>query len=126
MLLVDRNPAEARAIDRILESAYTGTCALQQAYSLDKATALLKIQKVDVILLDSDTIESQNAKDLIPVLKVIDRQVPTVLISSYAAMDYIEIHISTAVHRIVDKFFLRKHFANDSIKTNQPDFSWAA
>ena len=113
ILIVDNDPLEVDLISRMLKDNYKGNFVLRRAESLEKADAILKTQRTDVVLLDCETIDNQNPNDLILALSAIDKLAPTILISNEIDFSYLKENVLLDVYDIVDKFNLRKRIAND-------------
>jgi len=112
ILLVDDDPVEFRLIDRMLKDTYEEEYVLRYAKSLEKAEAILKTQKTDIILLDDKLNHGLTALDSVPTLKNINQSVPMVIISSNIDADYLKDKVILDVFDIVDKFHLRKRISD--------------
>jgi len=108
ILLIDDDEVEFRLIQRMLNDCYDDPFMLRYANNVDKGIAILKSQKIDMILLDDKLGKGKTAEQSVPALRAVTKDIPFIVISSAIDAAYLQDKKILDVYDIVDKYHLRQ------------------
>lgn len=108
ILLIDDDEDEFRLIQRMLKDCYEGPFLLRYASTVEKGVAILKSQKIEMILLDDKLAGGRTARQSVPLLREVTKDIPLIVISSVIDATYLRDKTILDVYDIIDKYHLRK------------------
>jgi len=108
ILLIDDDETEFRLIQRMMKDCYEGPFVLRYSDSVEKGIAVLKTQKIDMILLDDKLGRGRTAEQSVPALRAVTENIPFIVISSKIDAEYLKDKAILDVYDIIDKYHLRQ------------------
>jgi len=108
ILLIDDDSMEFHLVQHMLKECLDEKFVLRYANTIPKAKAVLKMESVDVVLLDDKLNNGLTAEQTVPVLREATENVPLVVISSVIDAAYLKDKTILNVFDVVDKFPLQK------------------
>jgi CheY-like chemotaxis protein len=111
LLLIDDERMEHRLFDNALRTAFGGLYKLEYARSVASALPLLESKTFDLIFLDDQLSNLNNAVVSVPQLQVYSNGAPIVVVSKSTNSEYMKDKDALGVAGIVNKFDLTNYLS---------------